>query len=1146
MRHTPRSGSSSPRERRSAGILASSTLSALALASAFAFLARAQVDSTVPPDGLRENTPNVHALVNAKLVLSPGRVIEKGSLVLRDGAIVAIGSSDGIKPPADARVWDLSGKTIYPGLIDAYGEAGGDAPAAGRGGAGGGELLRTAQPAPAPAPAPAAAGGAAHWNARVTPQNRIDRQYRADTDANGKLRAQGVVARLVAPSRQVIKGISAAVSTLDDGGAQSILKPAVAMHLQLTPGGGGAFGSGERVYPVSPMGAVAVVRQAMLDTQWYARAWAAYEGDSTLPRPERNEALEALLPAVRGEMPVVIDSGDEIYSLRADRIAREFKLNLILRGSGQEYRRIDEIAATGRPVILPIEFARPPNVASPEAAIAYSLEDLMDWDLQPENPARLEKAGVKFALTTQGLRDRATFLANVRKAVARGLSKDGALRAMTTVPAELLGLSRTHGTLEAGKSASLVVTDGDLFDTRTKVIETWVDGQRFEITPSPKTDPRGTWAINVEGARPVTVEITGEANRPRGRLVSAAGTTRPTTRPASRPAGQAGRGRGGAGAAPGGEQGGADALANLAITGAQLSFTFKGDSVGMEGVVQISATVSGDSWIGLGLKPDGASFTLTATRTAKATTSPATTRPVEEVAAAPKADESPVGERERPTTQTVVEGAPPATQPAPAALARQAERASTQPALFEVNYPLGAFGRSGKPEQHAAVLFKNATVWTSGPRGKLAGASVLVQHGKITGVFAKDEDAKNVTSDALVIDCTGMHLSPGIMDAHSHIATDGGINEGSQSVTCEVRIGDFLDPDDINIYRQLAGGVTAAHVLHGSANTIGGQSQLIKMRWGASDHELKFAEAPPTVKFALGENVKRSSSETSTRYPRTRMGVEQVVRDSFQAAKEYRQAWNEYRRTGAGAPPRKDLELEALCEILDGRRLIHCHSYRQDEILAFLRVCEEYGVKVAVLQHILEGYKVADVMAKHGAGGSSFSDWWAYKWEVWDAIPYNGALMREAGVTVSFNSDDAELARRLNLEAAKAVKYGNVPEEEALKFVTLNPAKQLRVDAYVGSIEVGKHADLVVWSASPLSTFTRCEQTWVDGRRYFDRKEDAQMRKENQRMRAALVQKILGAGETLADAGEREQRPRDVWRHDASTHACECGVHLQR
>ena len=1167
---------------------------------------RGETPSTAPPEGLRENTPAVHALVNARLVLSPGRTVERGTVVVRDGVIVAVGSSDDVTPPADARVWDLAGKTVYPGLIDAYSEAG-DAQPGGGGGPAGGGGRPGATPGGGQELLQPVSGGATYWNRRVAPQARADESYRPDADTNRRLRSQGVVARLVAPSRNVIKGTSAAVSTGDGDGTRAVLRPVVAMHVQLTPSSGG----GDRGYPVSPMGAVALVRQALYDAQWYARARAAWEADTSLPKPELNESLAALQPVVSGAMAVVIDAGDEQYVLRADRVAREFKLNAVIRGSGQEYRRVEEIAATGRAVIVPLNFGRAPNVASPEAAMGYSLEELLDWDLQPENPARLERAGVRIALTGHGLRDRGTFLTAVRKAVARGLGNDAALRALTVTPAELLGLSRSHGTIEVGKSASLLVTDGDLFGERTKVIETWVDGTRYEVTPQPKEDARGTWKVVLgEGGKSVNVRLTGEPTRLRGRITTESPATRPAmqeaaedsslwawwsdTPPAGRSVRGSGGGRGSGGRGSGGESG--VELANVSLTASQINFTFKGDSVGMAGVVQVSAGVTGDGWLGTGVRPDGSTFAVTATRTAKYTpadeerdaaiarrrgaggrtrggdaaspdgegeteTAPEvvvtgpTTRPaapVEPVASAPQRREPPPGEREQPTTQVttppeVAAGTPgPATQPAAPALARAAERAATKPALYDVNYPLGAFGRTRQPDQPAAVLFKDATVWTSGPRGKLAKASVLVEHGVITGVFAEGEAVKELPAGAVVIDCAGRHVAPGIIDCHSHIATDGGVNEGSQSVTCEVRIGDFIDATDVNLYRQLAGGVTAANILHGSANTIGGQNQVIKFRWGADAEGLKFKEAPPGVKFALGENVKRSNSTTASgRYPASRMGVEQLVRDSFNAARDYRRAWDHYHATGKGVPPRVDLELEALWEIVSGRRMIHCHSYRQDEILAFLRVCESFGVRVGVFQHVLEGYKVADAMAKHGAGGSSFSDWWAYKYEAWDAIPYNGAVMHDAGVLVSFNSDDAELARRLNLEATKAVKYGGVPEEEALKFVTLNPAKQLGVDRYVGSIEVGKQADLVVWSQSPLSTYTRCEQTWVDGRRYFDREEDARMRTKAAEMRAALVQKILTGGEGMSDGPEGEPRPRDVWRH-ADDCACECGVILGR
>jgi N-acetylglucosamine-6-phosphate deacetylase len=467
--------------------------------------------------------------------------------------------------------------------------------------------------------------------------------------------------------------------------------------------------------------------------------------------------------------------------------------------------------------------------------------------------------------------------------------------------------------------------------------------------------------------------------------------------------------------------------------------------------------------------------------------------------------------------------------------------------LYQPNYPLGAFGRdtSEAPPQETLVLM-NGTIWTAGPQGIIENGYVIISDGKIVAVGSGEPD--RLPANHEVIDLKGRHVSPGIIDAHSHIASDSGINEGSQAITCEVRLQDYVNPDDINIYRQLAGGTTAANTMHGSANPIGGQNAVIKFRWGQDPDELLMAEAPKGVKFALGENVKRAGegggfgqTQAPRRYPGSRMGVPEIVADAFRAAQDYQRAKESYNGNG-GLPVRTDLELEALVEMLNGERLIHCHSYRQDEILAMLRVLEEFGIQIGSLQHILEGYKVASEMAEHGknlarndgrgATASTFSDWWAYKFEVYDAIPYNGAIMHNAGVVVSFNSDDAELARRLNTEAAKAVKYGGVPQEEAIKFVTLNPAKQLRIDEHVGSLEVGKHADLVIWTGSPLSTRSRVEQTWIDGRKYFDRAEDLKAREKVREMRAALIQRVLSSGEQPAGAGETPVRETYLWAHE--------------
>ena len=418
--------------------------------------------------------------------------------------------------------------------------------------------------------------------------------------------------------------------------------------------------------------------------------------------------------------------------------------------------------------------------------------------------------------------------------------------------------------------------------------------------------------------------------------------------------------------------------------------------------------------------------------------------------------------------------------------------------MGKLTYPNMSFGWEEMPKQET-ILFKNATVWTNEKEGVLTNADVLVTNGKITAV------GKNLTNaSARVIDATGKHITAGIIDEHSHIAA-ASINEGGQSVTSEVRIADNIAPDDIDIYRQLSGGVTTSHILHGSANTIGGQTQLIKLRWGANDDELKFKGADGFIKFALGENVKRTSSQTNNRFPDTRMGVEQVQMDAFTRAKDYENAL----KGPNGKLVRRDLELDALVEIMNKKRFITCHSYVQSEIIETMRVAEHFGFTINTFTHILEGYKVADKMKAHGANASTFSDWWAYKLEVQDAIPYNPGIMHNVGLNVAINSDDAEMARRLNQEAAKSIKYSGMSEEDALKMVTLNPAIMLHIDKSVGSIKAGKDADLVMWSDNPLSIYAKAEKTLVDGIVYFDREKDAIIRKQVTAERNRLVQKML-------------------------------------
>jgi imidazolonepropionase-like amidohydrolase len=427
-------------------------------------------------------------------------------------------------------------------------------------------------------------------------------------------------------------------------------------------------------------------------------------------------------------------------------------------------------------------------------------------------------------------------------------------------------------------------------------------------------------------------------------------------------------------------------------------------------------------------------------------------------------------------------------------------------------FSAACFGASAAtpPDAPPIILIQNATVLTV-TKGTIEHGSVLIKDGKISEVGANVK----APSGAQVIDGTGMFVTPGIIDCHSHIAVDGSVNEGSISVSSIANIAEVLDSDDISIYRDLAGGVTTANVLHGSANSIGGQTIVIKLRWGQPAAKLPFEGALPGIKFALGENPKRSNFSIrggERRYPASRMGVEETIRAAFTEARDYKNAWDAYnKRVAAGEknliPPRRDLRLDPLVEVLEGKRYVHSHCYREDEILMLLRVAKEFGFKVRTLQHVLEGYKVADEIAAAGTGASTFSDWWAYKVEAYDAIPYNAAIMTKRGVVVSINSDDAEEATHLNQEAAKCVKYGGLSHDEALKLVTINPAIQLGIDKRVGSIEAGKDADLVIYNHDPLSAYAVVQKTLIDGRVYFDRQQDIAKRADLEKEKKALLEK---------------------------------------
>jgi imidazolonepropionase-like amidohydrolase len=1001
--------------------------------------------TTVPKQGIRENDPRVHALTNARIVAAPGKIIEKGTVLIRDGLIVEVGPD--VKVPAEARVWDFAGKTIYPGFIDAYSHL---------------DLPDTLKPEPSrtdtdpddpnakPKEVPKEnAKGTRSWNPRVTPERRAADYLNVDKKATKALRDLGFTSALVVPARGVFHGASALINLQDANVDTMVVSPVVAQHIGFDFDRDGR--DGDRGYPNSLMGSIALIRQSFLDAQWYQAAQDAYrKNPATTERPETNASLAALAEQMQRN-PAIFETEDELDLLRALRIADEFKLKPILFGNGYEYRVRKSLAEKKPAIILPLDFPKPPEIERPESALEVELDELQHWDRAPSNPARLAEAGIPFALTTEKLeKPEKEFWSRLRLAVRRGLSKEAALAALTTTPAEIFGVADRLGSIAPGRMANLVIATGDLFADDARILTTWVDGRYYDTDQAREHDVRGTWDLAAEG-KTLPLVIEGKPEKLDAKL--------------------------------GGEKATVSVKDDAVLVIAPAKLFDKGD-----GSIRLTGQILGEIISGTGDAPGLTTVRWNAKRTAAYTP---TKKPDEK--------QSPLD----------------------------------KPLDFAETYPAGAFGRTAPPDQPKAVLIQGATVWTSGPQGTLQNADLLVTGGKISAVGP----GLKAPGGATVVDGKGMHVTPGIIDCHSHTAISRGVNESSHAVTCEVRIGDVIDATDIGLYRELAGGVTTANVLHGSANPMGGQNQVIKFRWGALPEELKFADAMPGVKFALGENVKQANwgDKFKTRYPQTRMGVEQIMRDRFKAAQEYDAAL----KKKSGLPVRRDLQLEAISEILSGKRIIHCHSYRQDEILAFLSLAREFKIKGITLHHILEGYKVADVMAKDGVGGTTFADWWGYKFEVYDAIPDNAAMMNGQNVLASVNSDSADLARRLNTEAAKSTKYGGLSPDDALKLVTINPAKQLRIEAKVGSLENGKDADFVIWSGNPLSNYSHVQQTWIDGRKYFDRVEDAEARKSFAAQREALVQKALverlkeiGGGKEGDGEKKDDKEPPKISAHD--------------
>lgn len=969
---------------------------------------------TFPYNGVRPKNLEVYAFTHAKIIVNADQTIENGTLIIGNGRIIAVNET----PPANAVIFDLKGQSIYPSFIDLDSEYG---------------LQKASSPEWKPGPQMESnRKGAFGWNQAIRSDIQAATLWSPSPDDAKDYRNVGIGAVLTFAHDGIARGTSLLVAL----GAQSntdVILTRAGTHFSFNKG------SSRQDYPSSLMGSIALLRQTFYDAQWYAAG-----GNSA----ERNISLESWNHNL--QLPLFFEAGDKWNVLRAADIASEFSKKFIIRTGGDEYQRTNEIKKSGATLLVPVNFPDAWNVSDPELSRYVSLQEMKHWELAPYNCRILEEAGISFAITSSGLSDRSVFLKNIRKAVQCGMSEKYALRALTSIPAQLIKADSLLGSLEKNKFANFIIADGNIFSENTKIIEHWVMGERFILQRSEEAKPIGNFVLKLPKKTYAIKSTEKESTAQIIQMIADKdGKQKIDT---------------------------SNVSVKLERKNALISLSFNPSDSIYHGQLRLSGSISPDlkSWGGIGEDPNGNSVVWSCVFKDS----------IKVTAGSP--------------TKTTKDSLP-----------------------SFINFPFGAYGWQTPPKDET-VLIKNGKIWTCDQDSVIDNGQILISNGKIVAI-GKLVDASKYTN-VVVIDATGKHITPGIIDEHSHIAV-ASVNEGSQACSAEVKESSVLWPEDIDIYRQLAGGVTAAQILHGSANPIGGQSAIVKLRWGASANDMLIQKASPFIKFALGENVKQSNwgDYNRIRFPQTRMGVEQVYFDHFIRAREYDNAWRTYlsSKNKKGVPPRRDLELDALAEILNHHRFITCHSYQQSEINMLMHVADSLHFTVNTFTHILEGYKVADKMKQHGCGASTFSDWWAYKREVRDAIPYNAAILWRMNITTAINSDDPEMARRLNQEAGKTVKYGGVSETEALKMVTINPAKLLHLDEFTGSLKAGKDADLVIWSDHPLSVYAIAEKTFVDGKCYFDRKRDIEMRKENDAERNRLIQKMLDA----SGKGAKTQTP---------------------
>ena len=901
------------------------------------------------------------------------------------------------------------------------------------------------------APLPPIDATGVHWNRGVTPQrSALEGRGLPEAEAR-RLRELGFTAAAAAPKGGIFAGQAALVSLAPPPSDPSDGRPPVyreRVYHTLSFETAGGGNLGEFSNYPNSQMGAIALIRQTLSDADWLDSLTLLSSESARDAALAPSCLQTLTRSRSDHLPLAFRTRDELDAIRAVKIAREFARRPVVIGSGVEFRRLDAIAAHD-----------PAGEHRPTIIVPLTFPktpDVMSAGAADSVNLR-DLMTWEQAPTNPRRLDQAGVLVSL---TASGLRKGEKFEDNLNKALEIGGLTPERALAMLTTNPAETLGASDMLGTveRGKVANLVVTDKPL-FDHKTKATIRDLW---IDGRR-------HELNPPKPAI---AGTWAYSFAPDADPVGTIVIERDDKGKItvklPGAEGDKPTTARDPKLDGDRLTYLVDSPT---GDVVLVTVTLVGDRLFGSLLTPDGAQIQFIATRAAQ----PDTDHEAQASATPPDNDQRKL---------------PPEDLP---------------------GYPFGAYAMKELPPQQAVVL-RNATVWTCGPQGVIDRGWVFIKDGRIDGVGAGDPPS--TVGDVLVIDLAGKHVTPGLIDAHSHTGISRGVNESGQAVTSEVRIADVTNPDAINWYRQLAGGTTTVNSMHGSANPIGGQTQTNKVRWGVPHpDDMHMQGAKPGIKFALGENVKQSNwgDHNTTRYPQTRMGVETIIRDRFTAAREY---------AAATGTRRRDLELDALAEVLAGQRLVHCHSYRQDEILMLCRVAEDFGFTIGTFQHGLEVYKVAEAVKEHAIGASLFSDWWAYKVEVQDAIPHAGPLQAAVGVLTSYNSDSDELARRMNVEAAKALRYSTLADsgafaltpEQALNFVTINPAIQLGIADRVGSIEKGKDADLVVWSGDPLSSFSRAESVWIDGREYFSLARDAELRERNAAHRSRIVQKILAEG----------------------------------